>query len=115
MKILFDHCVDRRLRRYLPSHEVKTTYEMGWAAYKNGALLAAAEEEGFEVFLTVDQNLQHQQNMTGRRIMVLILVVKSNRLDDLVPLVPHAEPVLQVIQAGQIIMVEIPTEPEVPS
>lgn len=104
MKILFDHCVDRRLRRHLPDHEVKTTYEMGWAAYKNGDLLTAAEAE-FPVFLTVDQNLPHQQNLKGRAIAVLVLVASSNQIDDLVPLVPEVESALQSIQPGTVVFV----------
>lgn len=107
MRILFDHCVDRRLRRHLASHEVKTTYEMGWAAYKNGVLLTAAESE-FDVFLTVDQNLPYQQNLSGRRIAIVILVATSNRLEDLIPLIPQAEPVLQSVQGGQVVRVELP-------
>jgi len=49
VKILFDHCVARPLRKEMPHHEIKTTHEMGWAGLKNGKLLEKAEEAGFEV------------------------------------------------------------------
>lgn len=58
MKIFLDHCVPKRLLRLLFEHEVKTAYQMGWAAKKNGELLKLVEGE-FEVFLTVDQNLRY--------------------------------------------------------
>ena len=61
MKVLLDHCVPRRFCALLTGHEVRNTYEMGWAALRNGALLAEARTH-FQVFLTVDQNLQFQQN-----------------------------------------------------
>ena len=61
MNILFDHCVPKRLRRSL-SHPVKTTREMGWERLRNGILLAEAAKQ-FDLLLTVDQNIKHQQNM----------------------------------------------------
>jgi hypothetical protein len=105
LRILLDHCVDRRLRRHLAGHEVRTTYEMGWASYKNGALLSAAESE-FDVLLTVDQNLPYQQNLSGRRIAALILVAPSNRLEELVPLIPQAGLILASLRPGQVVRVE---------
>ena len=88
---------------------------MGWSTYKNGALLSAAEADGFGVFLTMGQNIEHQQNLSGRTIAVLVLVASSNGLEDLILLVPRAEPVLPAIQPGQIVRVEIPAEPEASS
>ncbi len=64
MKIFLDHCVPKRLLRLLSEHEVKTAYQLGWAAKKNGELLRLVESE-FEVLLTVDQNLRHQQNLAS--------------------------------------------------
>ena len=62
MRILLDECLPRRLRRGLPGHEVRTVQELGWAGTKNGALLRRAMAEGFEVFVTVDRNLEYQQH-----------------------------------------------------
>jgi hypothetical protein len=53
---------------------VKTAFECGWATLENGALLAAAEGDGFEVFVTTDQNLSSQQNLTQRRIALVVLL-----------------------------------------
>lgn len=102
MKILFDHCVAKPLRKYLPNHEVKTTREMRWEGLKNGALLAKAEEAGFDLLLTVDQNLRYQQNLSGRAIAVIVLIADGITVDDLRPLLPTLENTLLIIQPGQV-------------
>jgi hypothetical protein len=104
MRLLLDECVPKRLRRGLGGHEVQTVFEAGWAGVKNGALLRAAEGL-FEVLLTVDQGIEHQQNLTGLRIGVVIMVAPSNDIDDLHPLLPSVVEALGRIQPGQIIRV----------
>ena len=76
MRILFDHGTPAPLRRSLAGHEISTAYEMGWSQLSNGDLLAAAEQS-FAVFITTDQNLRYQQNLTGRRLAILILPTTS--------------------------------------
>jgi hypothetical protein len=73
MRVLFDQGTPVPLRRYLGAHEVRTAFEQGWAALGNGELLAAAERDDFEVFVTTDMNLRYQQNLVGRRIAVVVL------------------------------------------
>lgn len=73
MKVLLDENLPHRLRNALGAHEAFTVRYMGWAGLKNGALLSVAEESGFEVFITGDQTLSYEQNLTGRRIAVLVL------------------------------------------
>lgn len=87
MKVLLDECVDWRLSRDLPAHEVRSARQMGWSTIKNGELLALAARD-FDVFVTVDRNLSFQQNLTTRSIAVLVLRAKTNRLSDLRPLLP---------------------------
>ncbi len=101
MRLLLDECVPRRLRRELPGHEVQTVQEAGWAGVKNGALLRAADGS-FDALLTVDQGVQYQQNMTGLRIGVVIIVAPSNDIDDLRPLVQGVVEALGHLQPGQI-------------
>lgn len=72
MKILFDQGTPAPLRRHLPGHTVVTAYERGWANLSNGNLLRAAEAE-FDLFVTTDQNLAYQQNLTDRRLAILVL------------------------------------------
>lgn len=73
MRILFDKNVPYQLRRYLTDHEVRTAAEQGWARLVNGDLLKAAEEHGFTVMVTADQSLEYQQNLSGRRLALIVL------------------------------------------
>ena len=88
MRVLLDECLPRRLKRELAGHEVRTAPEMGWASKRNGELLALAVGQ-FDVFLTADRNLSYQQDLSSFDIAVVVLVARSNRLDDLRPLVPR--------------------------
>lgn len=80
MRILFDHGVPRGLAALLDEHSVTMTKDMSWERLSNGALLKAAEEAGFELFLTTDQNLRYQQNLTERAIAILVLTGSSKWL-----------------------------------
>jgi hypothetical protein len=73
MLILFDQGTPVPISRFLKSHTVKTAWQQGWDTLKNGELLEVAERAGFEVFVTPDKNMQYQQNLTGRRIAVVVL------------------------------------------
>jgi hypothetical protein len=91
----------RRLKRELFLHDVLTVAEAGWAGLKNGALLRAADDS-IDVLVTVDQGLQYQQNMSGLRIAIAILVAPSNDIDDLRPLVPGLLGALEGLKPGTI-------------
>lgn len=86
MKLLLDECVDRRLARELVGHTVTTVRQRGWAGVKNGQLLALAAEE-FDAFITVDRKLAEQQDVGSFKIAILLLRARTNRLQDLRPLV----------------------------
>ena len=73
MKILFDQGVPKPLQAHLSGHAVSRAFQLGWANKKNGELLTLAEAAGFELLLTTDQNLLHQQNLRQRKIAVFIL------------------------------------------
>jgi predicted nuclease of predicted toxin-antitoxin system len=104
LKILLDHCVPKRLKQLLPGHDVKTTQQMGWAAFKNGELLTAAQSE-FEVFLTVDRNIQYQQNLKERPIAIIVLVARNSRLETLSPLMPEVTAILPNVRPGELIAI----------
>lgn len=76
MRILFDQGTPLPLRRALADHNVATAYEMGWSNLANGALLAMAEGS-FDLFITTDQDLQHQQNLVGKQLAILVLPTTS--------------------------------------
>lgn len=73
MKVLFDQGTPAPLSKYLSSHQVSTAYNLGWQTLTNGDLLQQAEESGFEVLVTTDQNLRYQQNLSSRVISVVVL------------------------------------------
>ena len=73
MRIIFDQGTPVPLRNFLSSHQVETAFERGWSTLSNGDLLAAAEQEGFKVFVTTDRNLRDQQNFGGLRIAIVVL------------------------------------------
>jgi hypothetical protein len=73
VKVLLDENLDHALRKLLGPHDVATVTYMGWAGLKNGELLRAAEDAGFDVFLTGDQMLAHGQNLVGRRLAIIAL------------------------------------------
>ena len=105
MKILLDECVDRRLARDLADHSVITVPRRGWAGIKNGDLLALAEKE-FDVFITVDRNISTQQDLTKFKIPVLLLRARTNRLEDIRPLVPGLLKTLDRATAGTLTTVD---------
>lgn len=77
MKIFFDQGTPGPLWRSLVEHEVETAHERGWSQLKNGELIAAAEEAGFDIFVTTDQNLKYQQNLGNRRIAIVVILTTS--------------------------------------
>lgn len=77
MKILFDQGTPVPLRRHLHPHVVDTADERQWATLQNGDLLSAAEDDGYHVLITTDQNLRYQQNLSERKIGVLVLCTTS--------------------------------------
>lgn len=73
MKVLLDESVPQKLRLLIEGHTVITVAFQGWSGLKNGALLTAAEETGFDLFITADQEIGYQQNLAGRRLALLVL------------------------------------------
>ena len=77
MRVLFDQGTPVPLRKHLDWHDVSTAYERGWSTLKNGELLRAAEEEGFQVLVTTDKNLRYQQDLSARSIAIVVLTTTS--------------------------------------
>ena len=77
MKILFDQGTPVPLRRYLRPHMIDTTAERGWSTVTNGELLNLAEQEGYAVVVTTDQNLRYQQNLIERKLGIVVLMSAS--------------------------------------
>jgi hypothetical protein len=76
MRVLFDQGTPAPLRHQLTGHQIETAFERGWSRLKNGELLAAAESI-FDILITTDQNVRYQQNLTHRKLAVLVLPTTS--------------------------------------
>jgi hypothetical protein len=107
VRVFLDECIDWRLLRSITGHEVRTAHQMGWSAIKNGELLNLVSAQ-FDVFVTVDQNLAFQQNTKELRIAVVVLRARTNRLSDLLPLVPELSVAIAGAKPGDVRMVGKP-------
>ncbi len=88
MKVLLDECLPARFKQDLSAYDVATVPDMGWAGKVNGELLRLAKDK-FDVFVTVDQNLQYQQNLNQSNLAIVLLRVPNNRYQTLRNLVPR--------------------------
>ncbi len=104
MRLLLDESVPRRLRQFLPNHRVRTVVEMGWSGIKNGELLRLAASD-FDAFITVDKNLQYQQNLSTLPVAVVVLHAQSNELQALMPFVSDLEATLASLQPCRLVRV----------
>jgi len=102
MRIILDECVPRIVKRRLPSRSIATVQEMGWAGIKNGELLRLVAAD-FDVFVTSDKNLKHQQNLDA--IAVAVILLPSNQVPVVLSLIPQIEGALTTI--GQREFVEL--------
>ena len=102
MKLLLDESIPRKLQKEFPNHFVSTVAKRGWTGKKNGDLLKLAGKD-FDVFITVDQNIHFQHNIKSLKIAVIVLMAKSNRLEDIKPFVPQIDKVLKSIVEGEIL------------
>ena len=101
MKVLLDECLPKKLKREVEAEFVQTVPEAGWASKKNGELLRLAEVD-FDVLLTNDQNMEHQQNLQKFNLAFVVLVAPTNDIADLKPLMFAANEALKTIKAGEI-------------
>lgn len=105
MNVLLDENVDRRVRRFFDAeHEVMTVAEQEWSGITNGELLRRAEQQ-FDVLVTMDQNLQYQQNVKDRNLAVIVIHARSNRPSDVVPVMPRVNKALRRASPGNVIEV----------
>jgi hypothetical protein len=109
MRILFDQATPVPIRAYLEGHTVLTAARQGWDKLRNGELLYAAEEAGFDLLLTTDKNIRYQQNLADRRIAILVLGQQQwPRLR------PHIQRVVKAVNGalpGSYAEVDMPLDP----
>ncbi len=108
MLILFDQATPVPIRPYLKGHTVRTAAQEGWDRLKNGDLLTAVEDAGFDLLLTTDKNIRHQQNLAGRKIAIVVLGQQQWPR-----LLPHMQRVVEAVNAakpGSFAEVDIPRD-----
>jgi predicted nuclease of predicted toxin-antitoxin system len=105
MKVLLDECLPKKLKREIADGcVILTVPEQGWASKKNGELLRLAATE-FDIFITIDNNLSAQQNLTKVDLAVIVLSAPNNRLETLKPLVPRIKEAIASIKVGEIVYI----------
>lgn len=101
MRVLLDENLPHGLIAALPGHEVSTVQGLGWAGVENGELLSRASGHT-DAFITMDRKLQHQQNLAVLPFGVVLVVARSNRVQDLLPLIPDLLDALGRIRPGRL-------------
>ncbi len=104
MKIILDECLPKRLLRDLQDHSVTTVPRQGWAGVTNGALLRLVEPE-FDVFLTMDSSIEHQQNLDALGVCLVVLRGPNSRYETLQPLLPEIHRAIAQAQPGSVLHV----------
>jgi predicted nuclease of predicted toxin-antitoxin system len=104
LKILLDECLPIDFRHEFGAHDAHTTQWAGLKGKKNGELLRAAEIAGYDVFLTVDQGIPHQQPR-GRKLSIVLIRSRTNQIEDLLSLVNEILAAMKTIQPGQTISI----------
>jgi hypothetical protein len=103
MRVLLDECVTRYLKRDFAGHEVLTVEEAGFKGLKNGRLLQAASGE-YDVLVTVDRNLQYQQNLNTFALAIIVLKARRSTYPMLKPLMPKVLESLEKVVPGEVIV-----------
>lgn len=102
MKILLDECVTKKLMKALKSHEVHTVTEIGWSGIKNGMLLSKAVGGGFDLLLTIDKNMEYQQNISAYPIAIVVFDVMRNKVEEYLPLIDLFYQKLSTMEKGRV-------------
>ena len=103
MQVLLDECLPRKLKRELTGYRVATVPEMGWAGIKNGSLLRLILSSAIDVFITIDGNMEYQQNLPALGVAIIVLSAPDNTIETLRLLMPKVNQILPTIQHGEIV------------
>ena len=106
MKILLDECVTRHLKPHLAGHLVFTVREMGWGGIKNGRLMALCAENNFAVLLTIDKNIQYQQNLEKYPLTIAIFNSTSSKVEELLFFLPAFQKLLPNMEKHKAYIIE---------
>ena len=107
LRVLLDESVPHDLLLHLTEFYAATVQSLGWAGMKNGVLLRAAHEAGFQALVTVDRRLEYQQNIPKSGLALVVLEARSTRMPDILPLVPALLAALPLAGVGQVTHVAV--------
>ena len=107
MRVLLDECVNPRVKSAFPDHEVQTVQGMGWGGITNGKLVDLAQQS-FDVFVTVDENLEHQQNLAKFTLGLVIVAVPDNHIKFFIPPFPDLRKAVESVGPGRVIHIVHP-------
>ncbi|HEX4137464.1 MAG TPA: hypothetical protein VHY84_22835 [Bryobacteraceae bacterium] len=107
MRVLLDECIDEGLRHSFMRHDCQTCRYAGLKGLTNGRLLDEAEQAGFELLVTVDQNIPYQQSFRDRAISLMVLQPRTTNLDDLLILMPDVIHALESLKPGDVVRIGI--------
>ena len=108
-RVLLDENVPALLRTLIGGHDVRPVHAMGWAGLANGALIAIAEASGFDVLITADRNIRYQQNLTSRKIALIVLTTNVWMVIKAHP--ARIQNAIDAIQTGDYVTVSFPRAP----
>ncbi|MCF8372880.1 MAG: hypothetical protein K9H64_14755 [Bacteroidales bacterium] len=106
MKILLDECVTKKAKKLLLEFDVFTVYEVGFSGLKNGKLLAEAENSGFDILLTIDKNIDYQQNIGNFKLAIVVLDVVRSSIKYIEELIPKFKNQINTIEKGKSYRIE---------
>ncbi|MBU1820714.1 MAG: DUF5615 family PIN-like protein [Bacteroidetes bacterium] len=107
MKILLDECVTKHLKRFLSDYDVFTVREMGWGGVKNGKLMALCVEHKFDLLLTIDKNLQFQQNLDKYPLTIAVLNSFTSKVEELAEFIPSFRSRIADFEKHKVYLIEI--------
>ncbi len=105
MRVLVDESLPRQLVHELSEYRCATVQQQGWSGFKNGKLLRHASDARFRIFLTADQGIQYQQNLSNYGVGVVVVCAESNRMEHLRPLIPSILAAFATVEEGQVVRV----------
>ncbi len=106
MKILLDECVTKRLKNYLKEYVVFTVLELGISGIKNGKLMDFCVENNFDILLTIDKNLLHQQNLEKYAVTIVVLNCFTSKLEELIQFLPSLTSKIDTLEKQQAYIIE---------
>lgn len=107
MKILLDECVTKKLKNYLIEYTVYTINEMGWNGVKNGNLMTLCNDNGFDILLTIDKNLMHQQNLNKYNVTIVVLNSFNSKIEEIRKLVPEFKNQIQTLEKRKAYIINL--------